>query len=170
MKKIAIILAVLLIPVICIGADSPQSFGFAGGAGFTDFFKTPGGFYGFNTFIRVDSASLFGGDMFLRTIIGKVETNDNQIPIASAYFVDKFNFIGDWFDVGAIGGVNYETINDDFDFKFGIEFEIAPRSLFGINLINELGQEKLTFTPSLVITADEVTDYTTFQLFINYAR
>ena len=164
MKTVSITFIVVLLMCFSVfGADKSASYGLSGGAGFTGFFESPGGYYGFNTFVRIDSSK----NIWLRTSTGQINFG-NEIAIAEAQGVLKFN-LAEWLDFGLHIGANYDATSEALSALAGFEFECAPRSFLGINFRDENGYEKITFTPALSIFEVEGQNYSTFQIFINFA-
>ncbi len=152
------IICVVLLVVCCVNANAaekPISYGMNGGVGFTSFFNNTGGYYGINSFIRIDSAK----NLWARAILARVDAFGAKVKVG-ATSVLKFPLIKN-LDCGFVVGGNYDFGAEQVEGLYGFEFEWCP-------LYAQDGYEKITITPSFNVVEVEGINYSTLHLFINF--
>ena len=154
-RSLLIIAAVILLCTGSFAAESGFSYGVGGGIGFTNLFENPGGYYSFNSFMRIDSVK----NLWVRTLAGQINLF-GSVFVSEITTVLKYPLYGP-IDVGFHVGATYDALSEDTDFLAGIEFEWCPYSTNGY--------EKITVTPVLSIVETEGKNYLTTSLFINFA-
>lgn len=158
-KPVITIIGIICVVLLIIGinanaAEKSVSYGLNGGVGFTSLFNNTGGYYGINSFIRIDSSK----NLWARAILARVDAFGSKVKVG-ATSVLKFPLVKN-LDCGFVVGGDYDFGAEQLEGLYGFEFEWCP--------LYKNGYEKFTITPSFNVVEIEGINYSTLHLFINF--